>query len=239
MTSPFQVSPLRLSGNEAAPGQPVQVAVDIDGNNVGYVKLFTGFYDAAANSVNVADQDYLQSSDTRELNGVYCPAWPESGRYTVRFQWEPIVFAINDGEQSVPVLLKPETYGRAQDQAVYSVDGIYTFADGSGSRPARLYFRDKLLRQVLGFTGDDFSGAPREITPQVGDTFTVSEQWLDLDQRGNVADVAMQEGGTLTFGEQPFTWESLDAAAGDYLVGFIIEDLDGNPKYVLDRVAVR
>ena len=92
------------------------------------------------------------------------------------------------------------------------------------------YFRDKQLRQVLGFSGTDTTGAPREITPQVGDTFTVSEQWMDLDQRGNVSKVATQKGETLTFGKQPFTWKSLDAAAGDYVVGFIIEDLDGNPK---------
>jgi hypothetical protein len=187
----------------------------------------------------VTDQDYLQSSESREVSGVYYPAWPESGRYTVRFNWEPIVYAINDSKKSVPVLFKPETYGRSQEQAVYTVDGTYTFADGSGSRPARLYFRDKQLRQVLGFSGTDTTGAPREITPQVGDTFTVSEQWMDLDQRGNVSKVATQKGETLTFGKQPFTWKSLDAAAGDYVVGFIIEDLDGNPKYAFDRITVR
>jgi hypothetical protein len=25
-----------------------------------------------------------------------------------------------------------------------------------------------------------------------------------------------------------FVWQELDAAAGDYIVGFIVEDLDGN-----------
>jgi hypothetical protein len=67
----------------------------------------------------------------------------------------------------------------------------------------------------------------------------VSEQWMDLDQRGNVSKVATQKGETLTFGKQPFIWKSLDAAAGEYVVGFIIEDLDGNPKYALDRVTVK
>ena len=31
-----------------------------------------------------------------------------------------------------------------------------------------------------------------------------------------------------TFGDQPFVWEVLDAAAGEYVVGFVVEDLDGN-----------
>jgi hypothetical protein len=37
-----------------------------------------------------------------------------------------------------------------------------------------------------------------------------------------------EEGPTLTFEKQPFTWEELLAPSGEYLVGFIAEDLDGN-----------
>ncbi len=235
----IQVSSITASGQEAAPGQPVRLSVDIDGKNVGYVKLFAGYIDKAANSIYVIDQDYLQSPQTQQVGGVYYPAWPESGKFTLEFEWEPIVFAINDGAQSVVARFAPETYGASSADAVYTVEGIYTFADGSGSRPARLYFRDKLLRQVFGVYGDDTAGAPREITPQPGDTFTVLEQWLDLDQNGNVVKTALQEGQTLTFGDQPFQWKSLDAAAGEYVVGFMIEDLDGNSQSVFTQIVVR
>ena len=234
-----QVSPIRVSGRIAAPGRPVTLSVDVDGKNVGYVKLFAGFYDTKANSINVTDEDYLQSSQTREVSGVYYPVWPESGRFTVKFEWEPIVFALDDGRQSVVARFAPETYGASQAQAVYTVEGLYTFADGSGSRPARLYFRDGLLRQVLGFYGEDAAGAPREIAPKSGDTFTVMEKWLDLDQRGNVVKTAQQKGKTLTFGDQPFKWKELDAAAGEYVVGFVVEDLDGNAQSVFERITVR
>jgi hypothetical protein len=134
----------------------------------------------------------------------------------------------------LPALLEPDQYGASPEEAVYTVDGICTYADGGESRYARLYFRDGLLRQVFGFTADGGpaaqggTGAPREIIPQSGDTFTVLEKWLDLDEQGNVVQVARQEGGTLTFGDQMFVWEELDAAVGDYVVGFIVEDLDGN-----------
>jgi hypothetical protein len=37
-----------------------------------------------------------------------------------------------------------------------------------------------------------------------------------------------QRGKTLTFGQQTFTWQQLAAAAGSYVAGFIVEDLDGN-----------
>lgn len=235
----IQVSRVTASAREAAPGQSVKLSVDIDGQNVGYVKLFAGFLDRAANSIAMVDEDYLQSSQTRQVGGVYYPAWPESSKFTIEFDWEPIVYAINDGAQSVVARFAPETYGASQADAVYTVEGIYTFADGSGSRPARLYFRDKLLRQVVGFYGGDSSSAPREITPQMGDTFMVLEKWLDLDQRGNVVQTALQESKTLTFGVEPFQWKVLDAAAGEYVVGFIVEDLDGNSQSVFEQIVVR
>ena len=81
----------------------------------------------------------------------------------------------------------PQSYGASFEDAIYTVDGIYTYADGGESRYARLYFRDGVLRQVFGFTGEGGTGAPREIIPQAGDTFTVLENWMDLDQQGQVA----------------------------------------------------
>ncbi len=236
---PIQVAPLMLSNSVAAPGQPVLLSTDITGNNVGYVYLFVGFYDQASNAIFVADSDYLESATSREIDGVYYPVWSDRGEFTLEFEWEPVVFAINDGQNSVVAHFEPQTYGASFEEAIYTVEGIYTYADGGETRYARLFFNNGQLRQVFGFTGDDGNGAPREIIPQPGDTFTVLEKWLDLDQQGNVTQTARQPGGTLTFSDQMFTWETLDAAAGEYLVGFIVEDLDGNANEVYQPVTVR
>jgi hypothetical protein len=236
-TGQIEVSPISLSANVAAPGQPVLLSTDISGENIGYVRLFVGFYDQGSNSIFVADRDYLESAETREIDGVYYPVWPEGG-FTMEFEWEPIVFAISDGVNSEVALFTPQTYGASFEDAVYTVDGNYTYVDGE-SRYARLYFSDGMLRQVFGFTGEDGTGAPREIIPQPGDTFTILEKWMDLDQSGKVTKIATQEGGTLTFGDQMFTWEDLDAAPGDYIVGFAVEDLDGNAVERFERVQVQ
>jgi hypothetical protein len=233
----IQVSPVSLSDSVAAPGSPILLSADISGQNLGYIYLLVGYYDANANSILVADSDYLESADTREISGVYYPVWGEEP-FTLEFEWEPVVFAIDNGEDSVSALFTPQSYGRSFDEAVYTVEGIYTYADGGESRYARLYFQDGLLRQVYGFTGDDGTGAPREIIPQAGDSFTVLEKWMDLDAQGRVVEVAKQEGGTLTFGDQMFTWKTLDAAPGQYVVGFIIEDLDGNAYETFSQVRV-
>jgi len=233
----IELSPVQASATVAAPGRPVLLSTDISGDNVGYVLLFTGFYDRQSNSIFVADTDYLESSDTREIDGVYYPVWPE-GEFTMEFEWEPLMFAISDGETSVTASLTPIAYGATFEDAVYAVDGIYTYTSGE-SRYARLLFRDGWLRQVYGFTGQDGTGAPREIYPEQGDTFTVLERWMDLDSQGKVVKRASQEGGTLTFGSQMFSWEEQDAAPGEYLIGFIVQDLDGNSYQAYKTLTVK
>jgi hypothetical protein len=92
---------------------------------------------------------------------------------------------------------------------------------------------------VFGFTGTDEAGAPREILPQPGDTFTILETWMDLDAGGQVAETVSVEGETLEFGTEPFRWEEVIAAPGDYVLGFIVEDLDGNAQQAFTEVTVR
>jgi hypothetical protein len=222
------VGPVEASAQSVAPGETVLLRADVAGENIGYVKLFVGFLDQSANSINITDMDYLESPQTREQNGVYYPDWGE-GEFTLEFEWEPVVFAVSNGAENAVALFTPESYGATYEQATYTVDGIYTYADGE-TRSARLLFQDEVLRQVFGFTGEEGTGAPREIVPAPGDSVTMLEQWMDLGENGQVVQTAKEAGQTLAFEDQVFTWEVLNAAAGDYLVGFIVEDLDGNQQ---------
>jgi hypothetical protein len=223
----IEVGPVQLSGKTAAPGKPVTMRAQVTGENAGYAYIFAGYIDKASNSIYMSDMDYLESPASREVGGVYYPDWGDRGQFTLEFDWEPLTFAITDGKTTAQALLTPRSYGATPEEAVYTVDGIYTFRDGT-QQSARLYFTNGYLRQVFGFAGDDFTGAPHEITPETGDKFTVLERWMDLNAQGKVEGAATQEGKTLTFGTQTFTWKTLDAAAGDYIIGFIVEDLDGN-----------
>lgn len=92
------------------------------------------------------------------------------------------------------------------------------------------------MRQVFGFTDPNETGGACEIIPQAGDTFTILEKWLDLDASGQVSQPATQEGPVLTIGSQPFKWKEVYAAPGDYIVGFIVQDLDGNSQEVYTQV---
>lgn len=232
------VSPIALSSDVANPDNPILLSADIQGENIGYIYLFVGYYDSSANSIYVADMDYLESQETREIEGVYYPVWGDGEEFTLEFEWEPLMFAISNGRDKPLALLHPRSFGANPDLAVYTVDGIYTFAEGGESRYARLYFSDGSLRQVFGFTGEDFAGSPREIIPQPGDQFTILERWMDLDSSGQVSQIVNQEGGSLTFADQTFTWEELWAAPGQYIVGYLVEDLDGNLYQAFAQILV-
>ena len=232
----INLSPLSVSSEAVTTGagETILMSADVDGENIGYIYLFAGFYDREANSVNVIDMDYIDSGDTREIDGLFYPDWGE-GAFTLEFEWEPIVFAINDGQDQVVALLQPQTYGQAPEDAIYAVDGIYTFATGE-RRFAQALFSDEALQQVIVYrdteagmpTPGDLSGAPWQATPVAGDTFTVLELWYDLDENGQFTEAAYEEGGTLAFGDGLWTYEVFDAPQGEYSIGFIVEDLDGN-----------
>jgi len=236
------ISSLELSENETSPGYSTLISADISGENIGYIKLFVGFYDRVSNSIYIADTAYLESPETRKVGNLYYPDWGNGEEFRLEFEWEPYIFAISDGTNLVPALFNPERYGAAPEEAVYTVDGIYRDGDDGSERFAKLYFSDGVLQQVFGFNNDGTSaaGAPWEILPQPGDAFTIFERWIDLDSQGNVvSQVTYQESQTLFFGSQPFQWETIDAAAGEYLVGFIVEDLDGQQFPAYKPITVR
>lgn len=235
----IEVSAITLSSQVAAPNQPVRMSAEINGTNIGYIYLFVGYFDPSSNSIFVADTDYLESPDTREENGVFYPQWNDNQSFTMTLEWEPTVFQISDGDTAAVALFTPQQYGATASEAVYTVDGVYVFADSGDVRSARLYFRDGMLYQVFGFTGSDEVGAPWEIKPQPGDTFTIQETWMDLDTSGRVAQTTTQEGVTLTVSGQAFEMTEVYAAEGNYVVGFIVEDLDGNTDQVYTQVTVR
>ncbi|MBN1536459.1 MAG: hypothetical protein JW908_06990 [Anaerolineales bacterium] len=234
----ISVSEISASTSEVSIGETVRLSVDIEGANIGYVKLLVGYLDQSANSIYLADSDFLASPDTREAGGVYYPDWGEDA-FNMVFKWEPIVYAINDGYDNYPALFTPVTYGSSSEEALYTVEGIYTFTSSGEKQNARLFFMNGELQHIYGFSGEETTGSPHQIIPETGDSFTLLEKWMDLDNQGKVTQTVYQEGQTLTFSDSMFTWEIVDAAAGQYVIGFIIEDLDGNSQVVFTPIIVR
>lgn len=236
----IDISEITASSDSLAPGDTVRLSASIIGQNVSYAYLFIGLYDANSNSIFVADTDYLESPETRQVGGVYYPAWPKSESFGINFNWDGSLFSVSDGTISTLALFTPVSYGASAADAVYTLSGTYTFADSGEQKFAQLLFMDGKLTQVFGYQGKDDTGAPAEITPTEGDTFTILQKWMDLDSSGNVTQVVEVSGDTLTFSSNSiFTWSAVYAPVGDYLVGFIVADLDGNTSQSFTRITMQ
>jgi hypothetical protein len=101
-----------------------------------------------------------------------------------------------------------------------------------------MYFSNGQMTRVFGYTGMQPTGAMSEIIPQTGDQITLVQTWLESDGSGGYKQVT-ENGKTLTFGSQMFTWKELYAASGTYVVGFVVSDLNGNEKQTLGTVHIR
>lgn len=228
------LAPIRLSAKTATAAQPVILTTQVTGDSVGFIYLFVGYYDEARNALLFADQDFIEGDGTQAVNGVFYPTWdgPEIG---IEFEWEPTLFAIDDGTRVVQALLSPEDYGATADQATFATEGRYHFAGGD-ERYAKVIFNGTgELKTILGFSNADGTGAPSEITPAAGDTFVMLDTWYDLATQ----DYFTTDGETLTFTDTPWTFTTIPAPAGLYNIGFIAEDLDGNYSEAYVDVQVR
>jgi clostripain len=224
---PIELAPLTLSAEIATITAPVTIQTEVGGERLAYVYSFIGRFLPRDDVLLIEDMDYLAADESQTLGGVTYPLWPEEG-VEIEFEWEPTVYAISDGTTAVKALFDPAAYDA--ERPTYTVNGTYRFASGGEPRFAKMYFRDDAMTEVFGFTSGitQAVGAPRQIIPQPGDQFTVLERGDDLSLPGDEGREAfVREGGTLTFGETPFTLETTPAPSGNYVVGVIAEDLDG------------
>ena len=237
--STLSVANLKLSAKKIAQTGTVKVSTSVNGDQIGFIYFFTGFYNPDDDSILVADIDYVDAGQTRQENEVFYPDWGEDRPVAIDYDWTPVRFGISDGTTTKFALFEPSDYGAANDSFTYVVHGRYTFVDG-GTRQAQLFFKDNALIKVLGFSSQGQASAPRVITPQPGDTFTVENQRILLHSDTNAPKEYITEvGDTLTFGDQPFTMEELPAPAGSYVLGVQAEDMDGNLYDAYTNVTVR
>lgn len=223
----MSIAPIEVSSDEIAAGDTVLLQTSISGENIGYIYIEAARYDEESDSFSIEDRDFVLADDTQDVDGVAYPVWTGKDLEDFIFEWSPTVYSLSDGETEAFALLDPVTYGASDEDAEYAVNGLYTFAGGE-EREAVMYFDGTLeFKSIYGFSGQNGTGAPREITPAKGDTFTIYEEWIETDEDGN--EVTNQYAGdTLTFNGKPFTVTAYDAYPGEYTLAITVSDLYGN-----------
>lgn len=223
------IAPVNISSKTVPIDGSVTLTSEVTGERIGYILMLVGYYEKETGLVLLADASFISSDSSKEIGGVYYPDWGEEGVVPLDVEWKPILWSISDGRDSKFALVQPEKYGASPEENLYSVKGIYTFSSGE-QRYAKLFFGyDGILRQVIGFTGQGGTGAPREISPEPGDEFTILNQWVKWSKiKEGIIEFVEKEGGTLTFRDEDFTYEAVYAEPLTYYIGFMVEDLDGN-----------
>ncbi|MHC1783102.1 MAG: clostripain-related cysteine peptidase [Anaerolineaceae bacterium] len=223
--SEITIDPIELSADTIAVEDFATLTTTITGDSISYIYIFTGRYNE--DLLEIVDIDFIDSEDVVEVDGTVYPDWGDT-EVPMDFDWEAIEYYITDGVNTVPALLQPDTYGIEMEDTIYTVEGIFVLTKDKSRHYAVVSFDgDGNLIKVMGFSGEEDTGPQHEITPSKGDEFIVYVQSIPLDENEE-ADYIYEEGGSLTFDGSPWTWDSQTAAIGDYVVGFIAEDMDGN-----------
>jgi len=234
----FTIAPLEVSASEICPDGIVTLSTEISGSNVAYVYYYVSYYFEDDGSFLTTDQGYLNSEEIKEISGVYYPDWGGEGVIPITFDWEPTLYYMSDGNEANDqfAFFEPTVYGTEVDS--FTVRGTYTFADSGNKMDAEIDFYGSDMESVWGFTGDNNSaGAWREITPQPGDTFTITQEWLEFTNNPD-GEFIDYDGGTMTFGDTPFTMVPYYAYSGSYTLAIGAEDFDGNTVWEFAEVIV-
>jgi clostripain len=227
--SEITVSDIILSAETISTAESSTLSASVTGENIGFVYSFTGYYNPDDDTILVVDRDYIDAGKTRTVDGVYYPNW-QGTDIEIEFEWEPILYSIDDGRGSVAaVLLDPQDYGTTRGYPTYIVEGRYTSANGK-SREARLFFKKGELIKVLSLGNSRSASTPRVITPRAGDTFTIYNLIIDLysDDDTKPVEYRYEDGDTLTFGDTKWSITEFTAPTGSYVVGIQADDMDGN-----------
>jgi hypothetical protein len=224
------IKPIKVSAHTIGPEGSVKMSTVITGNNVAYIYYYVSYYDEQYGSYLTADMGFINAETTKEIGGIYYPDWGTGQVIPIEYTWEPTLYYMSDGKSANDqfAFFEPEVYGGDESTNTYTVRGTYTFIKSGKQVQAVIRFTgDGTMQNVFSFNGADGTGAPREITPQKGDTFTITEEWLEFDQNpaGEFSDY---DGGTMTFGKKGFEMVPYYAYSGDYTIGIIVEDLNGN-----------
>jgi len=230
-TGKITISPLQLSKKKIRLGESINIKTNISGTNIGNIFIYTMYFDNDSKSYLTTDIDYVIADLSHIVNGVIYPNWDmENGSLPFEVDWEANIYFLSDGkkENDQFALFEPQWYGIIPENNHYRVHGNFTLTDKKETYPAALDFSgDGALSHLWVSTGEENSDVS-DYGPEIGDTFTVTEQWLDLSQNSPDGELIERPGGSITFGKKPLRGVPYEAVPGEYIIGVVVKDYNDN-----------
>ena len=227
----FKIGQINLSATEIVAGEALTFTAQITGKNIAYIyteillkdKTLNQFYGPVAH-------EYIQADRDKEAGGVSHPNWSDAINLSIRLSLG--LHLLTDGVNSAFAFASPEGYSILGCR----LDGQYTSAEGQ-YRARILFDGDGNIKEILAFKEQKMKSLPHALTPKPGDTFAPFVQVLTPSI--SAAENEKWESATalstpLTFSDRPFQLITEAPMPAEYLVGILIQDLDGGftRKYV-------
>ena len=176
-----------VSSAQIKTDETVTLSTQITGANIAYVYYYVAYYVDSDGSYLSADAGFVEPGTVpKEIGGVYYPDWGTGDVIEVDYEWDPTLYYMSDGNEANDqfAFFSPTIYGADVSTDVYTVRGTYTFADTGTQIDAEIDFNgDGDMQSVWGFTDTgDGAGAWHELSPVPGDTFTITDEYLEFDQ---------------------------------------------------------
>jgi len=221
----FEISQLTLAENT--------LTAQISGKNIAYLFVEILMKDGEKFYGPVL-REYIPADSDNETGGVKRPDW--SNPISISIKLRPSLTLLTDGVDSAFAFCIPTGYGDSGCQ----LDGQYiSAAEGKQSRARISFDGDGTLRvkEILAFNEQKMKSTPHALTPKPGDKFAPFVQILTPSDEQDGKFLRKTETALstpLSFGEQPFQLLTEDLIPGEYLIGILIQDLDGGiaRKYV-------
>jgi len=220
----FEIGQINLSDDFTLTAQVI-------GKNIAYIYTEVLLKDKSLDQFyGPVSRVYIQADQDKETDGINYPDWDETIDLAVTLR--PSLRLLTDGVDSAFAFATPESY----DNPNYRLDGLYTPADGAASRRTRITFDSNgKTKEILAFKEQGNLATPHTLTPNQDDQFAPFVQILTPSaEEDGKWDVTAALSNPLTFRDQPLSIVAETPIPAEYLVGILIQDLDGKltRKYV-------
>lgn len=113
------ISNLVINREVVSVNTPAHLTGTVAGSDIAYVFQFIGIPNDRRDTVDLIQVDFIYPPGT--IPGNQVPNW-DAGEYNLRLSWDATSWYLNNGKDSIEVLLGPIKYG----SEFYGVEGIYT-----------------------------------------------------------------------------------------------------------------
>ena len=222
----FEIGTITLSAPSAkiTAGEEFTLNAQVNGKNIAYIYAEVLFHDKNLNQFyGPVAREYIQADRNKETGGVSRPDWDDTINLAVRLN--PGLRLLTDGVDSAFGFLIPAGYNDSD----YRLDGLYTPAAGAAQRRARITFDSTgKTTDVVAYKEQGSHATPHALTLKQGDQFAPFVQILTQPtNEGQTWQVTKGLSTPLTFHGQPLRFVEEPLMSGDYLIGLLVQDLDG------------